>query len=71
MPIPNLPPPSNTVMVHVGTELVERQIDHYDEHVWRGLTEHKVERIAIPVVLPGERLKRVPGGFRILRKGEF
>jgi len=60
-----------TMMVLIGTEMVERPIDHFDEYLWRGLTEHRIQRIPIPVLLPGERLKRIPGGCQILRKGEF
>lgn len=60
-----------TMMVLIGSEMVERQIDHFDEHLWRGLTEHRIQRIPVHVLLPGERLKRIPGGCQILRKGEF
>jgi hypothetical protein len=59
------------MLVLIGTEMVERGVDHYEERLWRGMTEHRVQRIAIPSLEPGERLKRIPGGFQILKKGEF
>jgi hypothetical protein len=60
-----------TMLVLIGSEMVPRNIDHFEEHLWRGMTEHRIQRIPIPVLLDGETLKRIPGGFQVLRKGEF
>ena len=62
---------SQTVRVLIGSDMVERPVDHFEERLWRGQTEHRIERIPIPVLFSGERLKPIPGGYQILRKGEF
>lgn len=60
-----------SMSVRIGASMETRLIARYDERTWRTQVGNYVERVPVPELLEGERMKEIAGGWQILRKGEF